>query len=261
MNTACAPRSMADFQQRFARALMADSPELDELTRQPGFAVYRNTVLKGCMDALQAQFPSIVKLTGAAWFDDAAAIYARQQPPQAGPLLLYGEKFPEFLTTYAPAQALPYLPAVARLDRLWSESHVAADAPVLGAGDLARLASHEQALATLRLQSHPAARWLWDDALPAYTLWSRTRADEDPGRDLLWQGEGALLTRPADRVVWHPASRAACAFLDACAAGHPLPEALAHALQAEPDANPSALLATLAQAGALTLNATQVQTT
>ena len=62
---------MADFQQRFARALMADSPELDELTRQPGFAVYRNTVLKGCMDALQAQFPSIVKLTGAAWFDDA----------------------------------------------------------------------------------------------------------------------------------------------------------------------------------------------
>lgn len=254
---AAAPQSMAAFQQRFAQALMADSPAQDELTRQPGFAVYRNTVLKGCVDALQAQFPSIVKLTGAAWFDDAAALYARQRLPQAGPLLLYGDRFADFLATYEPAQALPYLPAVAQLDRLWSESHVAADAPALQMSDLARLVGNEQALATLRLLPHPAARWLWTDALPAYTLWSRTRVGEDPGRDLIWQGEGTLITRPQDPVCWCPANQAACAFLDACAVGHTLPESLAHALHTEPGADPSTLLTTLAQAGALTLSSTQ----
>lgn len=249
---AMAESAMAAFQHRFAQALLVADPEPDALTRQPGFAVYRNTVFKGCIDALQAHYPAVARLVGAPWFRATAAEYARQWPPDDGPLLLYGDRFADFLATFPPAQALEYLPAVARLDRLWSECHVAADALVLRASDLAAQA-HDQALATLRLRPHPAARWLWSDDAPAYTLWSRTRAGEDIGRDLPWHGEGALLTRPTAAVQWQAASRAACAFLDACAAAQTLPEALAQALLAEPAADPSALLAELTRAGALSL--------
>ncbi|MEZ5606961.1 MAG: DNA-binding domain-containing protein [Burkholderiaceae bacterium] len=247
IRVAKAATDMAAFQHGFARALLARAPEADSLTGQPGFSVYRNTVLSGCVDALQAQYPSVVALVGADWFCGAALEYVHQWPPSDGPLLLYGDRFADFLAVFEPARALAYLPAVARLDRLWSECHVAADAPTLCAQDLLQ----GQTLATLRLRPHPAARWLWADEAPVWTLWSRTRAGKDPGKDLRWRGEGVLLTRPHAAVHWQAAGRAACALLDACAAALPLPNALDRALQVDPEANPSTLLAELTMAGAL----------
>jgi Putative DNA-binding domain len=82
------------FQDSFAQALIASDPavttdlepEIAALVRQPGFAIYRNTVMKGCIDALQANYPSIARLVGAEWFRAAAAIYARAHlPAQATP--------------------------------------------------------------------------------------------------------------------------------------------------------------------------------
>jgi Putative DNA-binding domain len=59
---------LADYQDAFAQALLAEdpgsaSPELARLVAQPGFAVYRNTVLKGCIDALHANFPAVARST------------------------------------------------------------------------------------------------------------------------------------------------------------------------------------------------------
>ena len=79
--------SLRRFQDDFARALL--EPEVDAdaesavaaLARQPGFAVYRNTVLKGCIDALQANYPAVARLVGEEWFRAAAAIYARANLP------------------------------------------------------------------------------------------------------------------------------------------------------------------------------------
>ena len=48
---------LSTFQDGFSAALLGpatDAPWLSALESQPGFAVYRNTVLKGCIDALQA---------------------------------------------------------------------------------------------------------------------------------------------------------------------------------------------------------------
>ena len=58
------------FQDGFANALLAlepsvdCAPELAYLVAQPGFAVYRNTVMKGCIDALQANYPAVARLVG-----------------------------------------------------------------------------------------------------------------------------------------------------------------------------------------------------
>lgn len=236
------------FQHAFAHALRHGGHD-GPLARQPGFAVYRNTVMKGCIDALHANYPAVARLVGDDWFRAAAAEYVRAHPPHDVRLMLYSEDFGPFLARFAPAAELPYLPDVARLDRSWSEAHVAADAPVLQPADLASLP--EQALSALTLTPHPAARWHWFDDAPIHTLWSSNRQGEAMPPDLAWRGEGALLTRPHGAVQDEPISRATCAFLDACAAHQRLPQAIGAALNAEPTTDVSALLAQLMTAGAL----------
>lgn len=189
---------MFAYHDRFVRTLLAP-----ELPAPLPFAVYRNTVMKGCIDALQANYPAVVRLVGEEWFRAAAARYVRTFPPRVPMLVEYGENFPAFLETFAPAAELPYLPAVARLDRFWSECHVARDEPPL------------ERIEKLPLRLHAAARWAWFP-LPAYTIWSRTREGASDLGDIVWRAEGALLTRPHDAVRWMALDAAESAFLDFC---------------------------------------------
>jgi Putative DNA-binding domain len=209
--------TLARFQERFVRTLLAP-----ELPAPPAFAVYRNTVMKGCIDALQANYPSVARLVGEEWFRAAAAGYARANPPRVPMLTEYGEGFAAFLESFPPAAGLPYLPAVARLDRLSTEAHIAPDEPVL------------RRLNGRRLRPHPAARWAWFP-LPAYTIWGANRDEGGEGAEIIWRAEGALITRPRDAVQWIALDADEYRFLDACAQGDTLPDAvpfLARLLQA-----------------------------
>jgi hypothetical protein len=244
---------LSTFQDGFSASLLghapAHAPWLTALEHQPGFAVYRNTVLKGCINALQASYPTVHQLVGEDWFRAAAAVYARAQPPHDGRLPDYGAGFADFLAAFAPAAELPYLPAVARLDRCWTECHLAADAPAAGREWLARQAPHTLPVAHLR--PHPATRWAWCDAHPAYALWHCHREGLAVPQALAWAGDGGLLTRPHAAVTWRPLPRAGVAFLNACALGWALEAAATSALEADPTADLAALLNTLLDAGAL----------
>lgn len=251
--------SHAQFQAAFAHALFAPrervDPSLRHLVEQPAFAVYRNTVMKACIDTLEANFPAVVRLVGSEWFRAAAAVHVAAESPRDGRMLIYGEQFADFLRDFEPAAELAYLPGVAQLDALWRESHAAQDAPALDATGLALVGP--EAIGRLKACPHPAARWAWFDALPVFSIWSRNRrgADADDMDDaqageLVWQGEGALLTRPADAVQWCAMPKAGCAFLDACGAGLPLTEAVEQALGVDPAADIAALFGTLLRAGA-----------
>lgn len=241
--------ALASFQRHFVQALRGDEDGAP-WARSPAFAVYRNTTLLGATDALRANYPVVAQLVGDAWFQGVAERFARAQPPQDVRLLLYGAGFADFLAPAAEAHDLPYLVDVARLDRAWTESHVAADAPVLQAHALSQLAP--EALPALVLVPHPAARWRWCADTPAFTIWSRHRAPADDGLDapLGWHGEGALLTRPTGAVRWQALDAAGATLLQACADGQPLPEALQAAWQTDPQADVGALLAQLIGAGA-----------
>lgn len=256
--------TLAAFQQSFARRVWGDesglAPQhtgpLADSTVQPAFSVYRNTVMKGCIDALQANHPAVSQLVGDAWFRSMAAIYVRERPPTEPRLLHYGtsvgaapgEAFADFLARFEPAASLPYLPGVAQLDATWIACHTAADA---AGADPAWLASLDaEVLGGVRLSPHPAVRWAWFDSLPIYTIWSVTREGQALSDSLVWQSEGALLTRPVDSVLWSPLSRAGCALLEACAAGATLTEAAAAAQRSDADCDLTALLAQLLQQGA-----------
>jgi len=247
---------MNDFQQAMAQALLAPEGEeagtLQHLTAQPGFAVYRNTVLKGCVDALEANFPTVARLVGSDWFRSAALAYVRANPPTDSRLLAYGDAgFADFVQAVPTAADLPYLAGVAHLDTLWRACHGAADALVLPPDALAGLAP--EALAQCTLAPHPATRWAWFPAQPVAGIWSRQRsaAPNEEG-DLVWAGDGLLLTRIDEGVDWQPLPRAGCHLLDVCALGLPLGEAAQHALSLEPEADLGAVLRQLLQAAAFT---------
>lgn len=118
--------ALARFQDAFFEAalLPPDVPvpaHLRPLLDQPGFAVYRNTVLNGCVDALQANYPAVHALVGTDWFRAAASRYARAHSPRDSRMLVYGEGFAgflhDFLRDVATGDDLPYLSGVACLDR------------------------------------------------------------------------------------------------------------------------------------------------
>jgi len=251
---ACASRngSLAKFQDAFARALLAptDTPsrEIAALAGQPSFAVYRNTVMKGCIDALQANYPAVARLVGAEWFRAASAIYVRSVPPTVPMLSQYGESFAEFLARFEPAAELPYLAGVARLDRMWTEAHIARDELLLDAAAFARI--EPLMLAHVVLHPHGASRWSWFADEPIFTIWSRNRVGDPTGVELEWQGEGALLTRPHGAVEWTALDAAGCAFLDACAAGCTLDAAALAARAVKGDTDLARLMKILVAAGA-----------
>ena len=155
------------FQRTFARALLDGSSDL-------AVAIHRNTVMKGWLDALRANYPTVVQLVGDEWFNACAIEYARRHPARSPVLALYGETFPAFLDTFEPAAALPYLADVARIDRLWVEAHTAAD-PV-------------ERFARVR---HSAA-----------TIWIHHRTGSESSLTVSDSDEGILLTRPHGAVEY-----------------------------------------------------------
>ena len=247
-----------DFHDAFARALLKrPSGSLDHMgtfAEQVAFDVYRNTVVKGCVDALEANFPAVVRLVGSEWFRSAASAFARSNPPRDARMLLYGDDgFPTFLGAIPTAQTLPYLEGVARLDVLWRQAHAAADAEMLAPATLA--AESPQQLATRVLRVHPAARWAWFAHHPVPSIWSRNRSRTEHDLEISWRGEGLLLTRPDAEVLWVSLGRDGCVFLEQCRLGVPLGEAAQAAVEAEPLTDLSLLLPTLVRAGAFAAEA------
>ena len=187
---------LADFQLAFAAALGRDSSR-GALERQPGFAVYRNTIAAGLIEVLAGTYPVVAELLGPEGFAATAHEFAIAAPPQSPVLLDYGAGFAAFLEAQPWTSELPYLAGVAELEWLRTEAHLAADAAPLAQRDLAGLGLDN--LLALRLPLHPAARFAWLST-PAMTIWL---AHQNGGFDTLapeWRAEGALFTRPGDAV-------------------------------------------------------------
>jgi hypothetical protein len=236
---------LLDFQDAFVAALggspSALRPWLVEDAGQAGLSVYRNTIAKGCVDALAANFPTVLSMVGEDWFRAAAALFAREAPPVSAVLLDYGEAFPTWLDRFPPAQDMPYLAGVAHLDRLWTEALFAAEAEPLAPGAFTALPLED--LAQTRVALHPSVRLAaFEAGLPS--LWAAARVGRDD-LDLSGDAEGLLLLRPAGRVIHRVVGPADIAFLAACRAGKPLAEAISLVAEAAPQADLQALFAAL----------------
>lgn len=162
------------------------------------FAVYRNNVLVGLVDALADTYPVVQALVGEEFFRAMAAEFVRLSPPRSPVLAWYGAGFAEFIEEFSPAASLPYLADVARLEWLRVEAWHAADAVPLATDTLAALLADAEHLPETRFALHPALR-VMNSAHPVVSLWAAHQADDPAavlGTVAMDIGEAALLMRP-----------------------------------------------------------------
>lgn len=166
------------------------------------------------------------RLVGEAFFLAIAREYLAGHPPRKRSLALFGAEFPGFLAEFPPADSVPYLADVARLERARLEALHAADAAVLAPAALARLGP---TLAEARFAAHPAARIVRSD-FPIVDIWRANQADAAPGpRSLAADGQSALITRPSALVELHGLSPVEAAFAESLLAGEGVSTAMARA--------------------------------
>jgi hypothetical protein len=246
---------LADRLGGFAAALLEPSLAIpDGLVGPDGalsakrFAVYRNNVVVGLIDALKANFPAVCCIVGEEFFRAMARVYVVSQPPVTPILLDYGAGFADFIGEFEPAESLPYLADVARIERAWTEAYHAREAIPLAADQLTEISSDQAADICFKL--HPTLR-IVRSRFPALTIWRMNVADGVPSPiDLESGGEDALVLRAAADVEVRSMPLGGVEFLTALGCGETLIEASKSALQVDPHFDLAANLASLIGAGA-----------
>lgn len=214
------------------------------------FAVYRNNVAVSLVEALADTFPVTRELVGPPFFEAMARSFVAAKPPRSPVLTEYGDGFPDFITGFAPAHALPYLPDLARLELARVRAYHAPDAESLGTAELAGHLADPDRLPGTRVALHPSAAVLVS-AHAIVSLWAahqgEGRIEEvDPCRL-----ESALVLRQGDDVLVLSIPCGAAAFLAALATGAPLGEAAELGACAEPGFDLAQTLALLIRHGAI----------
>ncbi len=246
----------APLQNDFAAALLdAHKAVPDALTAHNAnppvkrFAVYRNNVIVGLVNALRTRFPATEKIVGADFFFAMARLFVAAHPPRSKILSAYGEDFPDFIATFEPAAELPYLPDVARLEAARTRAYHAADAEPLSPQDFGALDPAQ--IGNLRVTLHPSLQ-IVRSRHPVVTIWAMNAGDMALGPVDENRAEDALVSRPGFDVLVRQLPPGGAAFLLALARGEALASAAGAALDEASDFDLAANLAGLIGSGATT---------
>jgi hypothetical protein len=246
----------ASDQERFSKALLDPEAGVPDALRAhtagvPArrFAVYRNNVVVGLVDALAARFPAVQRIVGEEFFRAMAQLYVRAHPPRSRLLMTYGDEFADFIANFAPAAELVYLADIARLEAARTRAFHATDA--LPADAKALRSIDDSALKKLRIEPHPAAE-IVRSAFPVVTIWSMNSGEREPEEIADWSGEDALVVRPALEVHVRALPPGGAVFLSILFRGEPLAKAIKAAIAEHEDFDLVANLAGLISTGAVT---------
>jgi hypothetical protein len=213
------------------------------------FAVYRNNVVIGLVNALRARFPAAEKIVGEEFFFAMSRLFVIAHPPRSKILSEYGEDLPGFIAAFEPAAGLPYLPDVARLEAARTSAYHAADAKPILPETLAVLGPEQ--IGNLRITLHPSLR-IVRSRFPIVTVWAMNAGEAELGPVDETQAEDALILRPQFDVFVRKLPPGGAAFLLALAEGRTFAEGAEAALAETPAFDLTANLAGLMTSGAMT---------
>ena len=246
---------LSERQSDFAHALLKPDAAVpvglagpDGMPAEKRFAVYRNNVVIGLIDALRANFPATRRIVGEEFFREMARRYVAIEPPSSPILLDYGAGFPDFIDCFEAAEPLRYLSDVARVERAWTEAYHAPEAVALDRDALAEIPYDRTP--ELRLDLHPSLRVV-RSRFPVLTIWRMNVADGVAAPvDLDAGGEDVLILRPAADVEVRSIPPGGAELILRLAHGRTLTQAARAALTASETFDLSANLAGLIGAGA-----------
>jgi hypothetical protein len=240
----------------FVQALRhPDAPLPQNLRVRPGadatlrFAVYRNNVMAGLIDALGRNFSATRSIVGDEFFQAMADVFVRGSLPRSCLMHRYGEEFPQFLEAFEPVADMPYLADVARLERARTRAFHAADVAARDPSGLTGFSPDR--LADLRMRLHPSCEILSSEH-PIVTIWRMNAGESEPASIDPWEGESALVHRRDDEVCVLCLLPGEAAFMLALQAGGNLQLAAAQGSEASPVFSIEQALATLFQARVIT---------
>ena len=244
---------MADQNQFSAALLDPDLPVPEGIIRPDGqpaskrFDVYRNNVVASLVSAMGEAFPVCKRLVGDAFFDAVALNYVRANPPRSPLIMFYGAEFSDFLANFEPAQQVPYLPDVARLEHARRVAFHAADDKVMDPQDFANVPPEK--IAEISMVFHASVRII-PSAFPIFSIWRFNSTDDTT--PIAQNAEDVLVTRPAAEVLMQRLPAGGAAFIGALSNGKTLSDAADIASIAAPTFDLSENIGALLSAGALT---------
>jgi hypothetical protein len=250
--------TLAEVQRAFGGAVLGDDdPTLAALidgaglTPEQRLGIHRNNALITLTEALGANFPVVKALVGEAFFTQAARAFIRAAPPASPVLSRHGEGFADFLATYEPAAALPYLPDVARLEWARLGALQAADARPASRQALAGVPPHLLPMA--RCAVHPSFRFVVSD-WPVDRVWAMHQPGWPDGETVSLDEGGAtiLLCRPDDRILMARTDRGTLSLLFALDMGQTLETAAQAAARGHDGFDLTAALTCVLSLGLLT---------
>ena len=228
--------ALAAGQQAFAIALLDTGATLPSFAGEAvpqRFALYRGNLSATWRRTLGHAYPVVLALVGEDFFGGLARAYGRQMPSDSADLNHFGARFADFLATFPPVAALPYLPDMARLEWALHLAHYAADAQALAPESLAAL--HPDQLEARRFTLHPACTLLASDWQVA-ALWQAHQEEDGSGMfpQDLQVASWALVCRPRWKVQVLVLDAAAHAALQALQQGQTFGAALDAAFELDP---------------------------
>ena len=225
-------------QATFAKALLApDQTCPDGLFSGNGadpasrFAVHRNTVHNGLINALAVAYPVTQLLVGEAFFRAMAGLYVQAYPPTSPLISEYGSTFADFIQGFEPAASVPYLADIARLERLRVRASHAADCQALDQQAVLLALQGQADLGTLRLHLHPSLATL-NSPYAVVAVWAAHQTEGGLATLNPWHPQGALVLRQGLEVKVFAIDPGSVAFINSLAHGNALGTAVEHALEA-----------------------------
>ncbi|MBT2373886.1 HvfC/BufC N-terminal domain-containing protein [Pseudomonas fluorescens] len=245
-------------QDEFANALLTlDGPCPQGLFSSNGadpasrFAVYRNNVHSSLINALATGYPVTLQLVGEAFFRAMAGLYVQAFPPDSPLINEYGNDFADFIQGFAPANSVPYLADVARLERLRVKAYHATDAFSLDQQAVITALQQQSTLGELRLQLHPSVATL-NSVYAVVGLWAAHQTGESLATLNPLHAQSALVLRAGLEVKVFAIDSGSVAFINSLNNDWPMEMSLAYALDAAAEFDLHQCLALLIGHGAIT---------
>ena len=213
----------------FSQALIDPVLEVPDFVAKTGdkpsgkrFNVYRNNIMVSLTEAIIDSYPVVSELVGEEFATAMARVYVGDNLPKSPVLYEYGEGYGDFIASFEPANSLPFLADIARLEWAWLQAYHSADHQPLLIEALAEFG--EDHMGNLRFTFCSGVALLQSDH-PIVSIWSAHQGeqrDKELLAQILPQGEFALVTRPAYDVLVHSLEPGVHAFFKALQSGFPL---------------------------------------
>jgi len=203
------------------------------LSAERRLQVYRNNLFESRIAALTAVYPVVARLVGPDFFRCAARAYIQIFPLRCGDLHVFGDRWPEFLSEYAPAAGLPYVADVAALEWAYHHAYHEEQLPALDPARLAQVPAAEQA--GLRLGIQPSASVV-RSSYPILRIWQANQTEAFDRGSVISLDEGGVDVLVVQRdleIEFRLLDAAESRWLCAVGDGGSLMEATAQALDCD----------------------------